>query len=277
MIAFQVGDAVLDIGRSVVVVVNREERIVVINMDAIGGGGLQGDGRGDVVLRTHLQAKAPLVDARHDEVDELAGVGILAISAAVQIHVFAIEAAVPDEVLVGRVISRQAELELGRAVQITQVGCKHALALQVVGDEGVARAGRHVDVPKLRGHIHIGQIQHQVVTSVDGVGDACFHAGVEEVVLRVAAEGIVGKLAVLEQAFAPNLGERGLQTKIEVEIADKPVHLVPNAVGVAVGVVVIADDVADLGHVVGVVQIHLAIVAFLTFGILINIVVIIAA
>ena len=52
--------------------------------------------------------------------------------------------------------------------------------------------------------------------------------------------------------------------------------MVPNATVVSVGVVVVANDVAHLGHMVRVVEVGLAFIAFEVFGILINIVVIIA-
>ena len=119
---------------------------------------------------------------------------------------------------------------------------------------------RHVDVPKLRSLCHVSHVGHEVVAPVDGVGCTGLHAGVEEIVHLVLAVGIVGERAALPQSFTPDLGELGLQTQIEVEVADEPVDLVPNATIVAVGIVVIVDDVAHLGHVVRVVEVGLALV-----------------
>ena len=43
------------------------------------------------------------------------------------------------------------------------------------------------------------------------------------------------------------------------------------------GVVVVIDDVADVGHMVGVVQVGLALVGFLVLGIFVNVIIVIAA
>ena len=140
MVAFQVSDAVLNISHGVVVVVNREDGIVVVHMDAIGGNGLQGDRRRNVPLRAHLHAKASLVDVGHDEIDELTLVGIGA-GRGVQIYILAIETAIPNEVLISVIISSEAELELGRAVEVAQVEGVDALALEVALHHGVAGTG----------------------------------------------------------------------------------------------------------------------------------------
>ena len=245
-------------------------------MCAIGSSGLHRDGRGDVPLRAHLDTEALLVDVGHDEVDELAGVGVGA-GRGVEEHVLAIEAAVPDEVLVGVVVTRQAELERGRAVEVAQVEGVDALALEVAFHHGVAGAGRDIDVAELRGLEHIGHVGHDVVTTVDGVCHAGLHAGIEEVVHLVPAEGIVGERAAPPETITPDLGKLALQAQIDVEVADEPIHLVPDTAIVAVGVVVVADDVAFFGHMVGVVEVGLAFIRLQVFSILINIVVVVAA
>ena len=112
MIVFQVSNAIFNVSHSVVVVVNREDRVVAIRMDAVGGSGLQSDGRGDIPFRTKFHAKALLVDVGHDEIDKLAGVGVGAGGGVLE-HIFAIETAVPNEVLVSVIITCQAQLELG--------------------------------------------------------------------------------------------------------------------------------------------------------------------
>ena len=110
MVVFQVGRVLLDVGDVVVVVIHREQGVVGVDVDAIGGSGLHRDGRGDLPFGTQLHTEAALVDARHDEVDVLAGVGVFAGGGVLE-DVLAIEATVPDEVLIGVVVTRQAELE----------------------------------------------------------------------------------------------------------------------------------------------------------------------
>ena len=97
MVVFQVSHAVLDVSRGIIVVIDRENRVVVIRMDAVGCRRLQGDGRGDVPLCSHFHANALLVDVGHDEVDKLAGVGV-GTGGGVLEHVFAIKTAVPDKI-----------------------------------------------------------------------------------------------------------------------------------------------------------------------------------
>ena len=110
MIVFQVGSAVHNVSRGVVVVIHREDGVVAIHVDAIGGSSLHRDGWSDVPFHTHFYAKASLVDVGHDKVDELTGVGIFACRG-VEEHILAVKAAVPDEVLISIVVTRQAELE----------------------------------------------------------------------------------------------------------------------------------------------------------------------
>ena len=153
MVVFQVSHAVLDVSRGIIVVIDRENRVVVIRMDAVGSRRLQGDGRGDVPLRAHFHANALLVDVGHDEIDELAGVGV-GTGGGVLEHVFAIETAVPNEVSVSVVVTRQAELELGRAIEVAQIHSQNALALEVAFHDGVSGARRHINVPELRGLGH---------------------------------------------------------------------------------------------------------------------------
>ena len=266
----------IDVGDVIVVVIHREQRVVGIDMDAVGGSGLQGDRWRDVIFCSHLQTDATLFGARHDEVDELTGVGV-GTGGRVLIDVLAIEATVPDDVVIGVVITRQTELELGRTVHVAQVDSVDALALQVALHDGVTRTRRHIDVAELGRLKQISPIDHDVVAAVDGVGNAGLHTRIQEIVLLIVAVGSVGKLTILEEAGTPDLSERELHAEVHVEAADEPVDLVPNATVVAVGIIVIINDVADLGHMVCVEQVGLTLISFKVFGILINIVVVVAA
>ena len=147
--------------------------------EEVGGVGL--------VFGTHLQTYALLVDARHDEVDELALIGITRLGGA-GIDVFTIETTVPDEVLIGAIVSREAELEDRRTILVTQIDGFDALAAQLVLHQGVAGTGRHIDVAELRRLKHIGHVGHDVVTAVDGVSDTALDARIQEVVLTVVSE-----------------------------------------------------------------------------------------
>ena len=92
----------------------------------------------------------------------------------------------------------------------------------------------------------------------------------------VLAVGIINERTVLPKTFAPDLRKLGLHTQVEVEVADEPVDLVPDATIVAVGIVVITNNVTDLGHMVRIVDVRLTHLRFKVFSILINIVVIVA-
>ena len=186
MIVLQIGHLVDDIGFCVVVIIDGEHWVVVIHMDAVGGGGLKSDGRCHVVFDTQFHADAFLFDVGHDEVDELALVGIASLGATDE-HVLTIEATVPDEVLVCGVVTCQTHFEDGRAVEVAQVECADAFAFEVVRHEGMAGTGRDVDVAELRGLQHIGCISHDMITPVDGVCDTGFDARIEEVMLDIVA------------------------------------------------------------------------------------------
>ena len=177
--------------------------------------------------------------------------------------------------MVDIIITRQAKLELRRTIEVAQVDSADTLALQFALNDGITCAGRHVDVPELRCLQHIGKVGHDVVAAVDGIGDTSFHARVEEVVRLILAEGVVGESTALPEALAPNLRELSLKAQVDVEVADQQVDLVPNTAVVAVSIVVVADDVADVSHMVRVVEVGLAFVRLQVLGILINIVVII--
>ena len=99
-----------------------------------------------------------------------------------------------------------------------------------------------------------------MVTSVDGVGHTGLQAWVEEVVHLVLAVGIVGEGTALPKTFTPNLGKLCLQAQIKVEVSDEPVDLVPNAAVVAVGVLVVYNDIAHLGYMVRIQQVGLTLV-----------------
>ena len=88
---------------------------------------------------------------------------------------------------------------------------------------------------------------------------------------------IVGESTALEETLTPNLSELSLQSQIKVEVADKVIDLVPNTAVVAVGVVAIVDDVADLCHVVGIVEVHLTFIGFQILCILVDVIVVVAA
>ena len=74
MVVFQVSNAVFNVCHCIVVIVNREDWVVTIRMDAVGGSSLQSNSRGDIPFRTKFHTKALLVDVGHDEIDKLAGV-----------------------------------------------------------------------------------------------------------------------------------------------------------------------------------------------------------
>ena len=73
------------------------------------------------------------------------------------------------------------------------------------------------------------------------------------------------------------MGKRELRAEVHIPVTCQVVDLTPEAAIVAVGVVVIVDDVTDVSHVVGVVEIGLALVGLQVLGILINIIIVIAA
>ena len=93
----------------------------------------------------------------------------------------------------------------------------------------------------------------------------------------VFAIRIVGKSTCLKQTFAPNLSEGKLNAEIQVPITCQIVDLIPNTAVVAVSVVVVADDIANFCHVVGVVHVSLNFVGLEIFSILINIIIEITA
>ena len=116
-----------------------------------------------------------------------------------------------------------------------------------------------------------------MVAAIDGVGDTSLDTGIEEVVLAGIAIGVVREGTALEQARAPDLRVGSLGAQIEVEVARQVVHLAPQVDMVAMCVVVVIDDIAHVGHVVRVVEVHLALVGLQVLRIFVDVVVEITA
>ena len=116
-----------------------------------------------------------------------------------------------------------------------------------------------------------------MVAAVDGVSDTSLDTGIEEVVLAGIAIGVVREGTALEQARAPDLRVGSLGAQIEVEVARQVVHLAPQVDMVAMCVVVVIDDIAHVGYVVRVVEVHLALVGLQVLRIFVDVVVEITA